>query len=396
MGAIEEAQAFLAREGLDGWLVYDHRRSNPVFADLTGEVGMLTRPLFYLIPAHGQPRLLVHSVDAGKLARLQGTRTIYANQTGRLEGLIILLAGKWRVAMEYYPQAALPLASRVDGGTLELVRGLGVEVVSSADLVQFATTRWSPQQLATHRSAARKLTQIVLEAFRHVAQRLQTAETVTEHGLQQFIQRSYTEQGLEAPDGPIVAANAHASDPHYEPEPAGSALVRQGDALLLDIWARERGEEAVYADITWVAFVGTEPPPPMRKAFALVVRARDAAVDFLARAAREGRTVRGFEVDAVARRIVEQAGYGDAFTHRLGHSIGREVHGNGVNLDGWETMDTRPVIPCIGFSVEPGIYLPEFGVRSEIDVYMTATGPEVTTEPQRDIVLIGAGTVGQM
>lgn len=395
MGAIEEAQAFLAREGLDGWLVYDHRRSNPVLTELTGEVGMLTRPIFYFIPAHGEPRLLVHSVDAGKFGRLPGTRTVYANQTGRLEGLKSLLAGKRRVAMEYSPQAALPLASRVDGGTLELVRGLDVEVLSSADLVQFATTRWTPEQLATHRSAARKLTRIVREAFRHVAQRLQTAETVTEHGVHQFIRRSYAEQGLEAPDGPIVAVNAHASDPHYEPESAGSALVRPGDVLLLDIWAREKGESAVYADITWVAFVGTEPPPLTQKVFALIVRARDAAVDFLAREAREGRTVRGFEVDAVARRIVQESGYGELFTHRLGHSIGREVHGNGVNLDSWETMDTRPIIPGIGFSIEPGIYLPEFGVRSEIDVYMTATGPEVTTEPQREIVLIETAPVSR-
>lgn len=389
MDVIGEAQAYLQRERLDGWLVYDHRGSNPVFADLTGDIGFLTRPVFYLIPPLGQPHLLAHAVDAGKLTALAGERTVFASRDSLLAALRGVLTGRRRVAMEYVPQAALPLSSRVDAGTMELVRSMGVEPVSSADLVQYATCRWSPEQLESHRLAARQLTAIVREGFAHVGERLRAGHEVHEHGLREVLRRRMEEEGLEAPDGPIVAANAHASDPHYEPGLAASSPIRRGDWVLVDIWARPRGEGTVYADITWTAYVGATPPARNREVFDTVIRARDAAVEALRRAPAEGRALRGFEADGVAREAVRRAGFEQYFTHRLGHSIGREVHGNGANLDGWETKDTRLLIPGTGFSVEPGIYLPEFGVRSEINVYLGADGaPEVTTEPQREIVTI--------
>jgi Xaa-Pro aminopeptidase len=365
--------------------VYDHRRLNPVFYDLAGDVGHVTRPCFLWIPASGPVRAVAHAVEAARFAAL-GPVAVYSGRAERLKALADLLRGATRVAMEYSSQAALPLASRVDGGTLELVRGLGVEVVSSADLVAYATARWSPEQADSHRSAARKLTETVRAAFAEVAQRLSSG--VTEFDIAEFIRGLLAKEGLDVPDGPIVAANAHASDPHYEPPAHGSSPLRRGDWLLIDLWAREKGEAAVYADITWTAYIGVDVPERMQRVFDLVLGARDAAVAALENAYREGRSLQGWEVDQVARDYIERAGYGAFFTHRLGHSIGREVHGNGPNLDGFETLDTRLLVAGMGFSVEPGIYLPDFGVRSEIDVFLGPRGLEVTTEPQREIVRI--------
>jgi Xaa-Pro aminopeptidase len=313
--------------------------------------------------------------------------TDYASRAQRLTALADLLESATNVAMEYSPQAALPLASRVDAGTLELVRNQGVEVVSSADLVAYATARWSPEQLASHRRTAQALTETVHVAFAEAGRRYGAG--VTEGDVAQFIRRTLASRGLAAPDGPIVAVNAHASDPHYEPPLSGSSPIRPGDWLLIDLWAREEGAEGVYADITWTAYVGSTVPERMQRVFDVVIGARYAAVIALERAFQQGRSLQGWEVDKVARDFVDETGYGAHFTHRLGHSIGREVHGNGPNLDGFETLDTRLLVEGMGFSVEPGVYLPDFGVRSEIDVYLGPQGPEVTTPPQREVVRIG-------
>ena len=389
MGLIEDAQGYLKREGLSAWLVYDSRRSNPVFFEISGGATGLTRPVFYFVPAAGEPTLLVHAVDAERLKEMPGSQAIYSRRDRLLQQLRDLTSGMRRIAMEYVPEGALPLSSRVDAGTLELIKSFGVEVVSSADLVQEATARWTDSQLATHRSAAAALTRIVHDGFLHVGERLRAGSEVTELGLQGFLSRRMEEEGLEAPDGPIVAVNEHSADPHYEPTVQTSSPIRSGDWLLVDIWARQRATGAVYADITWTAAVHQRPADDVRAVFDLVTRARDAAVDALTNVRREGRTLRGHEVDAVARAIIDDAGYGDAFTHRLGHSIGPEVHGNGANLDGFETYDTRRLIDGVGFSVEPGIYLEgRFGVRSEINVYLGDNSLEITTPPQTEIVVI--------
>ncbi len=389
MGFIEDAQGYLAREGLDAWLVYDHRRSNPVFFEISGGATGLTRPVFYFVPAVGGPTLVAHAVDVGRLGHMPGSQTIYSRRDGLVQTIRDLTAGSRRIAMEYVPGGGLPLSSRVDGGTLELIRSFGVDVASSGDLVQEATARWTDAQLATHRSAAGALTRIVHDAFEHVGQRLRAGSQVTEIGLQSFLIRRMDAEGLEAPDGPIVAVNEHSADPHYDPTTQTSRPIRTGDWLLIDIWARQPASDAVYADITWTAAVGQDPADDVRAVFALVIRTRDAAVTALTTAGREGRTLQGHEVDTVARTIIEDAGYGDAFTHRLGHSIGREVHGNGANLDAFETYDPRQLIQRTGFSVEPGIYLQgRFGIRSEIDVYLGDSGPEITTPPQTEIMVI--------
>ena len=288
--------------------------------------------------------------------------------------------------MEYSPMGALPRASKVDAGTVELVRGLGVEVVSSADLLQYATQRWSQAQLSSHLRSAEVLGRVVLQAFEYIGQNL--IERPTEYQVAQFIRKRFDEEGLHSPDGPIVAVNGHASDPHYEPGPDGSDPVQRGDWVLIDLWAKEQVGDSVYADITWVAYVGGRVPDEHQEVFQVVTGARDAALSYLESSAREGTSLQGCQVDRLARQHIAECGYGDYFTHRLGHSIGHEVHGDAVNLDSFETEDTRKIIPGICFSIEPGIYLPEFGVRSEIDVYMSEDGPFATTPIQREVVLI--------
>ncbi len=391
---IADAQAYLlSSQEADAWLLYDYRGLNPILWEVLGPLAaglnpaMVTRPLFLLVPARGEPVLLAHAVDAGHLRSIPLLVGVFASRQEMVERLRRALLGAARVAMEYSPAGALPRVSRVDAGTIELVRSLGVEVVSSADLLQYATQRWSPAQLVTHRSAAQKLGAIVQEAFRWTGQHLR--ERPTEHQVAELIRRLYQEQGLQSDAGPVVAANAHASDPHFEPTESTASPIGPGDWVLIDLWAKERGEDAMYADITWCAYVGSAAPPQHQEVFDAVLQARDAAVEALQKAHQEGRTLQGWEVDRLARDLIAQHGYGEQFTHRLGHSLGREVHANAVNLDDWETHDTRRVIPGIGFTVEPGIYLPQFGVRSEINLFMSDAGPVITSPLQRDVVLIG-------
>ena len=400
---LREAQQFLTQEGIPGWLIYDYRHSNPVFWQVVAPSGHVTRPCFLFIPDSGRPRLLTHHVDAGKFAPaasagagaeesgLELELLVYSSRQTLLDYLGQLLAGQPRVAMEYSAHNALPRVSRVDAGTVELVRSLGPEVVSSADLMQYATQRWTPAQLAGHQRAADKLGRIVNEAFRRIGERLagQPADGPTEYEIAEFIRRRFREEGLEAADGPIVSVNAHCSDPHYEPEAVGSSVIRPGDWALIDLWAREATAESVYADITWTAYVGDRAPESRQRIFDIVTGARDAALQYLKDCFADGTAVQGWQADAVARRYIAERGYGDYFTHRLGHSISYEVHGEAVNLDGFETHDTRRIIPGVGFSIEPGIYLPEFGVRSEIDAYMSENGPYATSPVQREVVLIG-------
>ena len=404
------AQEFMCQESLPGWLVYEYRGSNPIFRQLVTPTGHVTRPCLLFVPSASPPRLLVHHVDAGKFATCGLDLTVYTSRQSMIDSLRQILSPASRVAMEYSPQGALPRVSRVDAGTVELVRSLGVGVESSADLMQFATQRWNHEQLKAHRQSAAKLGEIVNEAFQYTGAHLK--ERITEFQVAEFIRRRFREERLESPDGPIVATNAHTSDPHFEPAAEGSSVIRPGDWMLIDLWAKpthppgpptakagplsshlkqeglEDSSDSVYADITWVAYVGDTVPEQHQAIFGIVTGARDTAIKYLEDSVQQGRAVQGWQADDAARRYIAQRGYGDYFTHRLGHSIGREVHGDAVNLDGFETRDTRRIIPGIGFSIEPGIYLPEFGIRSEIDAYMSETGPVVTSPVQREVVLI--------
>ena len=387
---IHDAQEYLAGEHVPGWLIYDYLGCNPVLAQVAPSSGHVTRPVFLYVPASGSPTLLTHHVDAGKFADTGVDTAVYSSRATLEASLRDTLSGVASVAMEYSPRNSLPRVSRVDAGTVELVRSMGSDVISSADLMQYATQRWSSEQLAGHRRAADTLGRIVNEAFARIGQRLSRHGSggVTEFEIAEFIRQRFREEGLTTADGPIVSTNAHCSDPHYEPAAEGSSVIAPGDWVLIDLWAREDTPGSVYADITWTAYVGDDPPERNREIFDIVLGARDAALSFLKDSHATGDPIQGWQADDVARRYITDRGYGDYFTHRLGHSIYHTVHGEGVNLDNFETHDTRRIIPGVGFSIEPGIYLPEFGVRSEIDAYMSEDGPYASSPVQRDIVLI--------
>jgi Xaa-Pro aminopeptidase len=292
--------------------------------------------------------------------------------------------------MEYFPGGAIPALSRVDGGTLEFVRSFGVEVVSSADLVQRFLCRLDAAQVESHRRALAAVDAAKDAAFARIGEAHRRGETPLETGIQSFLMDRFREAGLETDHPPIVAVNGHAGDPHYAPSAETPTPIRKGDLVLIDLWARGTGPRDVYADITWVGFCGDRPPEKLERIFRVAADARDAGLDALARAHGEGRTLAGFEVDRVVRGVVEAAGFGERFVHRTGHSIETRVHGDGANLDDLETHDIRPLVPGLCFSIEPGIYLPEegLGVRTEIDVFLAGDGPKVFSKIQKDIVRI--------
>ena len=383
---LNRAQEHLRDASVDGWLLYDYRGMNPIFMDAIGDIENVTRPCWLWIPSVGEPALLVSYVDQGRFEHLGIPRTLFVSRNDMITRLGEVIAGARCVAMEYSANATLPRVSKVDGGTMELVRGLGVDVVSSADTIQFATQQWTAQQFDSHLIAARKLSEIVLEAFAYIGDQISSGPT--EFEVAEFIRSRFREDGLEVTDGPVVASNRHASDPHFEPTLKNSVPIVNGDWVLIDLWSRVAGMDSMFADITWTAYVGDRVPLENQSVFDAVVGSRDAALETIQSAFAEGRVLRGWEVDDVARNFIADAGFGDYFNHRLGHSLGREVHSNAVNLDGWETLDTRPVIPGIAVTIEPGIYLPNFGVRSEIDVFISPDGPIVTTEVQHEVVKI--------
>lgn len=397
MKAFDEAQAFMQRNGIDGWLTRDYRYTNPVFWQAFGkQVDNVTRPVWLLIPANGEPGLLAHDVDTGRFNYFDGSISSYSSRDSMLTELkrLIDLTGSTTptLAMEYSELYQLPRVGRVDAGTIELVRSLGATVVSSGDVIQYATERWSADQLETHRFAVNALTRIVKEAFTFAGENVRWA--LTEHDIAEHIRGRFDRLGLEYDDGPVVAFNEHSSDPHYEPLPGSSAVIRRNGWLLIDLWGRKRQdssnelEPAISGDITWVAKLGGAPTDRQQEVFNAVRAGRDAAFDYLESEVLAGNTPEGWQIDRVARDVIGKAGFGDYFVHRLGHSLGNEVHSNGVNLDDWETHDTRKVIEGVGVTIEPGIYLPEFGVRLEMDVYMGPEGPEITGERQDEIFLI--------
>jgi Xaa-Pro aminopeptidase len=386
--------AELGRSTADGWLIYDFKGSNPAFARLLNGSSQLqsTRRAFLYIPATGQPRLLIHHVDAGNFLRLGLNVQSYGGRDEMLQHLTSLLAGARKVLMEYSPGNAIPYVSRIDAGTLELVRSLGVEVLSSADALASVVAAWEAADIDSHVRAAQALERSKDGLFAAIRDRLASGVTWTEYDAQQHLARLLQAEGLEFDHPPIVAVGPHAGDPHYAPGPDVALPIGSGDLVLIDLWAREarRADGAVgaYADITWMATASTTVPGEQARVWDAVRAARDAAVRFLDERIAAGQDVQGGEVDRVARDVISRAGYASAFTHRTGHSIGWQgAHGDGVNIDDFETHDTRLLRPGASFSIEPGIYLPEFGVRSEINVVITPSGVvKVTTPPQRDLV----------
>lgn len=388
---VAAVQGALKAHGLDAWLLYDFQGANPVAYRMAGmgAAGHLaTRRWFYLIPAAGEPRALVHAIERYNLDHLPGTKTVYAGREQLASGLATLTSGIKRVAMEYSPNCAIPYVSRVDAGTIELVRGLGLEVVSSGDLIQQFEAHWDEAAIATHRRASEALYRIKDRAFESVARRMRDGVPTTEYDIQQQMVGWFGDEGLVADSAPCVSAQENAGNPHYLASAAEHRVIRQNELVLLDLWGKLTTPGAVYADITWIGFVGTNVPERMTRAFAAICGARDAAVEVVQEAARAGRDVRGFEADRAARKVLQDAGFGDAILHRTGHSLGENVHGNGAHLDDYETHDERRLLPGSGFTIEPGLYFKDFGVRTEINMVWTAAGPEVTGPRQAAIVTL--------
>jgi Xaa-Pro aminopeptidase len=384
---VPRIQAILRELGLDGWLLYDFHGSNPIARQVIGLESdrIATRRWFGLIPTSGEPVWLHHAIEAHLFSDQPGRRLSFVGFRELKSHLGEILAGSKKVAMEYVPGGSIPYVSRVDAGTVELVRAAGPQVVSSADLAQQFESRWSEAGLASHRRAAQGLREVLQATFDMVARSVREGAVIDEFGVQQFMGDQFRRRNLSF-EPPIVAVNANSGNPHYEPRPSGSASIGKGDLLLLDLWCREEKQGSIWADITWMSYLGSQVPDRFREIWEIVAGARDAAVDFLKAGTKKGKRIRGAEVDDMARRHIQDRGYGEHFLHRTGHSIGREVHGNGCNIDNLETIDERLLIPQTGFSIEPGIYLKDFGVRSEIDVYMDQRSVEVTTDVQEQII----------
>ncbi|MEO8521939.1 MAG: M24 family metallopeptidase [Acidobacteriota bacterium] len=388
---IADIQRALQEDRLGAWLLYDFHGSNPIATRLTGldrSGKMATRRWFYLVPAEGEPRALVHGIERHNLDALPGEKRVYAGRQQLADGLRDLLRGVSRVAMEYSPGNAIPYISRVDAGTVEAVRDLGVEVVSSGDLVQRFEAVWSPEALASHRAASERLYRVKDRAFELVRTSLATGAAIDEYQVQQAMLGWFDEEGLVSDDAPCVSAEENAGDPHYQPTAAKHRAIRRGELLLLDLWGKLRDPGAVFADITWVGFTGPRVPDDYAAAFAAARDGRDAAIDLVRTAAAAGRELRGFEVDRAARGVIERAGYGAQFIHRTGHSLGQSVHGNGVHMDDYETHDDRRLLPGTGFTIEPGIYTDRFGVRTEINMFIGAHDAQVTGPAQQEIVTL--------
>lgn len=386
---IEAIQQDLKAAKLDGWLFYDFRGRDPIAHRILGLLdSMRTRRWFYFIPAKGAPKKLVHKIEAQALAALPG-ETLYFSAQEELRGNLKKLLGRAKnVAMQYSPQNAIPYVSMVDAGTIELVRSTGVKIATSADLVQKYEACWSKSQLDSHLAASRAIDKIVQQAFALAAQSVRDKKNLTEYDLQQWIRKRFDEVGITTEEGPDVAVNQNASDPHYGPTRESSATIKEGDLLLLDVWGKQKDPGSVYYDITWVGYLGAKVPDKFAKVFKVIREARDAAVDLILKSTKAGKPLQGWQVDNASRRIVEKAGYGKYFFHRTGHNIGQSVHGNGVNMDGLETHDARHLIPGTCNSIEPGIYLPEFGIRSEVDVYIGEKKASVTGAIQQEILAL--------
>jgi Xaa-Pro dipeptidase len=384
-----QIQSALRESHIDAWLFYDHHHRDPIAYRLLGLPAnlMVTRRWFYLIPANGEPRKLVHKIESGHLDSLPGGKQKYAGWEELNQQVKGMLANYRDIAMQYSPNNLVFTVSLVDGGTIELIRSLGKNVVSSQNLVAQFEATWTEEQIGTHFQARDAVDAITAEAFKEIGRRVRNGGT-TEHAMQQWFMEAFAREGLVTDDPPIVAANANSGNPHYEPHAEGSAPIREGDFVLLDVWAKKNTPHAVYYDITWTGFVGESPSPRMREVFEVVRQGRDAGVKAVTDAFAAGRPIAGWEVDQAVRGHIKQAGFGDYFIHRTGHSIGIEVHANGANMDDLEIHDERRILPNSCFSIEPGIYLPEFGVRSEVNVLARFGSAEVTGKIQSEIVII--------
>ena len=387
---LQSIQSEIRAQNLDGWLFFDHHLRDPLAYLVLGLAGATapTRRWYYMIPAQGEPRGMEHRIERNVLGELPGGRIPYSSWTEQVEALRLLTAGMKRVAMQFSPLCAIPYVSMVDGGTIDLIRSLGVEVASSAELIQTFEARWTPEARDMHFEAGRRVDRIRNQAFAMIRERLANGNPLTEFEVKSFFKEGFAREGLITDHGPIVGVNANASNPHYEPMEDTSSTIQRGDWLLIDHWAKLDQPGAVYYDVTWTAFCGDNPSEQQRTVFETVRDARDAGIARVQAAIAAKEPLCGYQVDDATRAVIQKAGFGEYFTHRTGHSIGVEVHGNGANMDNFENHDERRVSPFTCFSIEPGIYLADFGVRNEINMYVGENDAVVTGEIQREIVFL--------
>lgn len=389
MPDISEIQSELRAAKVDGWLFYDFRGRDPIAHRILAlPEGMRTRRWFYFVPAKGEPRKLVHRIEGAALDSLPGEKLVYAAHDELDKNLAKLLGRAKTVAMQYSPKNAIPYVSNVDAGTVEMIRSLGRKVVSSGDLVQKFEACWTHGQLESHLAAGLVIDRVVRETFQRAAASVRDKRNLTEYDLKRWILERFEAGGIVTEEGPDVAVNENASDPHYQAEPGKSAPIREGDLLLLDVWGKTKAADSVYYDVTWIGFLGAKAPEQHAKIFKVVREARDRAIAFVKSGIAARKTIAGWEVDRVAREVIRKAGYAKYFVHRTGHSIGQQVHGNGANMDSLETKDVRRLIPRTCFSIEPGIYLPEFGIRSEVNMYVGEHEARVTGAVQTEILAL--------
>jgi len=390
MPDIKAIQTELRASKIDGWLFYDHHHRDPIAEHVLGldADGLSTRRWFYFIPSRGEPRKLVHRIEQGALDSLAGRKQVYSGWEELHKGLGKLLSGSRKIAMQYSPDNNIPYIGLVDAGTVELVRKLKKKVVTSADLVQSFEAAWTPEQLDSHLEAGKIVDSITQSAFERAAAFVRDSQPITEFELQQWILEQFRANGLTTAEPPMAAVQPNNGNPHYEPKQGASRPIRAGDLLLLDIWAKLDRLGSVYYDITWIGYLGARVPDAYAKIFRIVREARDRAIEFVGESVAEGRAIHGWEVDRAARETIRKAGYSKYFVHRTGHSIGQEVHGNGANMDGLETRDDRKIVPRTCFSIEPGIYLPEFGIRSEVNVYVGERQARVTGAIQHEVLAL--------
>lgn len=383
-------QSALRERKLDAWFFYDHHHRDTIAYRLLGlpESLMVTRRWFYCIPADGEPKKLVHRIEAGHLDSLPGGKTEYSAWQELQDGLRAMLKPHRRLAMQYSPNNAIFYIGLVDAGTVEMVRSFGHEIESSGDLVAKFEATWTDEQIRSHFDARDRIDQITEATFKEIGRRVRAGGT-HEYEIQQWIMEAFRREGLTpGADEPIVAVNQNSGNPHYAPQADHSAPIREGDLVLLDIWGKRSGANAVFYDITWMGFVGKAPSDRQRQIFEIVRGARDVGIQTVQSGISSGRKMAGWEVDQAVRGFIDKSGYGKYFVHRTGHSISTTVHGNGANMDNFETHDERQLMPNSCFSIEPGIYLPEFGVRSEVNMLVRPGAAEVTGRIQKELVLI--------
>ena len=391
---LDAIQSALREQNLDGWLFYDHHHRDPIAYRILGlsESAHITRRWFYLIPSAGEPRKLVHRIEQGRLDSLPGSKAMYSSWQELEAGIAKLLDGYQRLAMQYSPRNAIMYVAMVDAGTIELLRDFGKTIVSSADLVSHFEAVLSEAQIASHYEAQRAIDEVLAEGFKEIGRRVRpangSAAGATEYAMVEWLSEGMRRAGLTWENGPNVSVNENSADSHYEPTAAASKQIREGDFVLIDIWGRKDRPGSIYYDITWTGVIGREPNARERFIFDTVRNARDAAIERVKDAFAHRRPISGWEADDAAREVVRRAGFADAFTHRTGHNIATDIHGNGAHLDNLETHDERQILPFTCFSVEPGIYLPEFGIRSEVDMITDSDKAEVTGRVQRELVRI--------